>query len=90
MKPAPVHYNGLFFVNGYPKHDTSHGTVAIPMVLGFKGRIAPHFILGLEAGARYSFFADDLDGSGPTNKGLASLKFGNINSTDWYVFTDSP
>jgi hypothetical protein len=42
----------------------------------------------MEIGARYTF-TDNLDGSNP-DTGLAnneSLKFGNINSDDWYVFT---
>jgi hypothetical protein len=42
--------------------------------------------LGLEVGARYTF-ADDLDGSNPTNKSISQLKFGNLNSNDWYMFT---
>lgn len=81
-----LHYNGLFFVAGYPKYDNAHDAIAIPIVLGLKGRIMPHMILGFEAGARFAF-QDDLDGSNPTNKNLAALKFGNINSNDWYVFT---
>lgn len=81
-----MHYNGLFFVSGYPKYDNTHDGIAIPMVLGFKGRVMPHMILGFEAGARYTF-RDDLDGSNPTNKNLVLQKFGNINSNDWYVFT---
>lgn len=81
-----VHYNGLFFVGGLPKYDSTHGAVALPMIVGLKGRLFNHLILGFEAGARLAF-NDDLDGSNPTNKNLAALKFGNINSNDWYVFT---
>ncbi|PWA06782.1 type IX secretion system protein PorG [Flavobacterium psychrotolerans] len=79
-------YDGLYFVNGKAEIDETHGTLAIPMILGIKTRLAGHLILGLEAGARYSF-KDDLDGSNPTNTNLENLKFGNINSKDWYVFT---
>lgn len=64
------------------------GSVAIPMVVGIKSSIAGRFVLGIEIGARYTF-TDNLDGSNP-NGTLAdeeSLKFGNINSDDWYVFT---
>lgn len=64
------------------------GAVAIPMVVGYKAAIGAQMVLGVELGARYTF-TDDLDGSNPV-KGLAkddSLKFGNINSNDWYVFT---
>jgi len=81
-----VQYNGLFFVNDIPKYDSSHGAIGIPMVLGVKGRLMDHLILGFEAGARMAF-QDDLDGSNPTNKSLTLQKFGNTNSNDWYVFT---
>ncbi|MAT89974.1 MAG: hypothetical protein CMC35_04720 [Flavobacteriaceae bacterium] len=66
----------------------SAGTVAIPMVLGFKTSVGTKLVLALEGGARYTF-TDNLDGSNP-NKGLEDaegLKFGNVNSNDWYVFT---
>ena len=66
--------------------DNTRRTLAIPITVGVKGRIFDHLILGFEVGARYTF-KDDLDGSKPTNKDLDDLKFGNINSTDWYVFS---
>jgi hypothetical protein len=56
------------------------------MIVGFKGRLASNLVLGAEIGARLAF-ADDLDGSNPTNKGLKPLAFGNTHSNDWYVFT---
>ena len=79
-------YNGLFYVAGEPKYDTTHNTAAIPMILGVKGRIFDHFVLGIESGARFSF-RDDLDGSNPTNENLSNVRFGNLRSNDWYVFT---
>lgn len=81
-----VQYKELFFVGGYSKIGSSQGAIAIPMVVGVKGRLLDHFILGFEAGARWTL-KDDLDGSGPTDNNLTQLKFGNTNSTDWYVFT---
>lgn len=81
-----VRYDGLYFVNEYPKINEKHGTLAIPMTIGIKTKFISHIILGFEAGARYSF-KDDFDGSNPTNKKLENFKFGNINSNDWYVFT---
>lgn len=81
-----VQYDGLFFSDGKTKFDSNHGTVAIPMILGVKSNITENIILGLEVGARYTF-ADDIDGSNPTNKNLSQLKFGNINNNDWYVFS---
>ncbi len=63
-------------------------SIAVPMVVGYKANISQNAMVGFEIGARYTF-TDDLDGSNPV-KGLAddeSLKFGNTNSDDWYVFT---
>jgi Domain of unknown function (DUF6089) len=79
-------YKGLFFKNGKTTSDADHGTATIPMIVGVKSNLLPKLILGFEVGARYTF-ADDLDGSNPTNKSLSQLKFGNINSNDWYMFT---
>ncbi len=79
-------YDGLFFVGKNPKSDSQHGTIAIPMVVGIKSNITPNLILGAEVGARYSF-ADDIDGSNPTNENLVNQRFGNLLSKDWYVFT---
>lgn len=81
-----LHYEGLYFLNGDPDKDQSYGSIAIPMTIGVKAKVMDHLILGLETGARYTF-RDDLDGSNPTNSKYESLKFGNINSNDWYVFT---
>ncbi|MFT3793479.1 DUF6089 family protein [Flavobacterium sp.] len=79
-------YKGLFYVAGEQRSDSEHGTLAIPMTVGIKTRILPHLVLGVESGARFTF-ADDIDGSNPTNDNLASQRFGNTNSKDWYVFT---
>ena len=79
-------YDGLYFVNGHTELDGSYGTLAIPMILGVKTKLINNLIIGIEAGARYSF-KDDLDGSNPTNEKYENLKFGNTDSNDWYVFT---
>ena len=57
---------------------------AVPMVVGAKLRISQFFILGAEVGARYTF-TDNLDASNP--RGAKGIKFGNLNSDDWYVFS---
>ncbi len=64
------------------------GTVAIPIVLGFKTTVGTKMVLGFEIGARYTF-TDDIDGSDPIKglEDLDELKFGNLNNNDWYVFT---
>lgn len=81
-----VSYQELFIVNGDTKEDYGDGAFAIPMTLGIKSNIMDHLILGVEVGARYSL-TDNLDGSNPKNKNLTTLKFGNTNSNDWYVFS---
>lgn len=81
-----THYEGLFFVNGETTSDSNHGTLSVPMVLGVKSNITKNLILGFEIGPRYTL-ADDIDGSFPKNENLEDLRFGNINSNDWYVFS---
>lgn len=76
----------LYVVNKKYISDGNSGGIAIPIIGGLKMKIADHFVLGVEAGARYTF-SDDIDGSLPKNSSLESLKFGNTNSKDWYVFT---
>jgi len=83
-------YNALFkrnATNTIVEYDNA-ASIAIPMVIGYKMTLGTTMALGFEIGARYTF-TDDLDGSNPV-KGLAdeeTLKFGNTNSDDWYVFT---
>ena len=79
-------YDELFVVNGETKKDFTSSTFAIPMIVGIKTNYFNHIIVGFEVGARYTF-TDNLDGSLPKNKNLEILKFGNINSKDWYVFS---
>ena len=56
------------------------------MTVGVKSNITKHLILGAEIGARYTF-TDNIDGSNPDNENLQTLKFGNINNNDWYLFS---
>lgn len=73
--------------NKITKYDNAI-SFAIPMVVGYKASVGRNAMVGFEIGARYTF-TDNLDGSNPV-KGKAddeSLKFGNVNSNDWYVFT---
>lgn len=95
---TPYLYTGLtyFWYDALSKNDINNviskydsaASMAIPMVVGYKAYLGGNLVLGFEIGARYTF-TDDLDGSNPI-KGLEdneSLKFGNIDSNDWYVFT---
>ncbi len=79
-------YDELFYIAGEQKIDFRGGALAIPMTLGLKATIIDQLILGVEVGARYTM-TDNLDGSNPKNKILAPLRFGDINSNDWYVFS---
>lgn len=79
-------YNNNYFLNGKLVEDGDENGMSIPMVVGLKARISHSFILAGEVGVRYSF-TDNLDGSNPSNDTHSNLKFGNINSNDWYVFT---
>ncbi len=91
-KYSPYVYSGisyfrhdeLYVSSGETLKDSSTGSFAIPMTLGIKSNVSPHFILALEVGARYTL-TDNLDGSNPKDASL--LKFGNINNNDWYVFS---
>ncbi len=81
-----VRYESLYIENGKYKVDATRGTLAIPIIAGLKGRIFENFVIGFEVGARYSF-ADDIDGSDPKNSKYKALKFGNLTSKDWFVFS---
>lgn len=79
-------YDSQYVVTGTTRVDEKNNSLAIPIILGVKTNISPSFVLGLEAGIRYTF-VDDIDGSGPRDNKLDIYKFGNINSNDWYTFT---
>lgn len=81
-----LRYESLYIKDGKYKTDASRGTIAVPMIVGIKGRIFENFVIGFEVGARNSF-ADDIDGSKPKSSKYSNLKFGNLTSKDWYVFS---
>jgi outer membrane protein W len=91
-KVTPYVHSGLNYLRFHdyslvPGQNSSNKVVsslAIPITLGVKSNVFPHFIIGMEVGARYTF-TDNLDGSNPEDKNL--IKFGNINNNDWYVFS---
>jgi len=97
IKTTPYLFTGLTYLNynalalnsnNKIEEYNSHNTLAIPMTVGIKSAITKQFILAFEISARYTF-TDDLDGSNPVRdkEEYESLKFGNVNSNDWYVFT---
>lgn len=77
-------YDNLYIESGETKKNNSKNTIAIPITLGVKTNISRSFLIGAEAGARYSF-TDNIDGSNPSDNNLP--KFGNLNNNDWYIFT---
>jgi hypothetical protein len=97
IKTTPYLFTGLSYFNydalalnsdSVIEEYNSHSSLAIPMIFGVKSAITKQLILAIEIGARYTF-TDDLDGSNPVKEkeSIESLKFGNINSNDWYVFS---
>ncbi|MDN3674803.1 DUF6089 family protein [Flavobacterium branchiarum] len=79
-------YDSLYIQSGETEKEKKAGSIAIPMILGVKTNLTTNFVLGLEVGARYTF-SDNLDGSNPDNDNLRSLRFGDLNNNDWYVFS---
>mgnify|MGYP006177029539 CR=1 FL=1 len=79
-------YNEKYILGTRAETDYRDSALAIPMVVGIKTRVLESFILGFEVGARYTF-TDNLDGSNPKNDNFESVRFGNLGSNDWYVFT---
>jgi hypothetical protein len=80
-------YDALFLENNDLVKFGDDNTFAIPMIVGYKMTLGSQFVLGFEVGARYTF-TDGIDGSNPVNDKAEfdNLKFGNINSNDWYMF----
>ncbi len=90
---SPYLHSGVTYFNYSALHSDEsissydiHYAFAIPITVGIKTNISPHFVLGAEVNANYTF-SDNLDGSNPKNTPFSDLAFGNTNSTDWYVFS---
>jgi hypothetical protein len=79
-------YDELYVFNGETIKDKSESSFAIPLNLGIKSNISRYFVLGLEVGARFTF-TDNIDGSNPKNENYKTLRFGNINNNDVYLFS---
>ena len=79
-------YNELYVLNNVTIKDKSKNSFAIPLNLGIKSNISRYFVLGLEVGVRFTF-TDNIDGSNPKNENYKTLRFGNINNNDVYLFS---
>jgi len=95
LKVTPYVFSGInyffhdeLYINtaGDTFKEKTGSSIAIPMIVGVKSNLSRNFIIGLEVGARYTF-TDNLDGSHPESATLQQFRFGNINNTDWYVFS---
>lgn len=78
------------YVNDEEEIDRKKNKVglAIPMIIGAKGKLTRNLVLAFEIGARMTFY-DNLDGSNPKEFGGSEnyISFGNKNTKDWYMFT---
>jgi hypothetical protein len=79
-------YDELYIDAGETFKEKNENSFAIPLNLGIKSNINPYIVLGLEIGARFTF-TDNLDGSNPKNEDFKTLRFGNINNNDVYLFS---
>lgn len=94
-KTTPYVYSGLNYItyDGLYKNEdnklvkgSDRGSLAIPMAVGIKSRIASRLVLALEVKFNYTF-TDDIDGSAPKPGKQEHNTFGNLNSNDWYTLT---
>ncbi|MFH6995613.1 DUF6089 family protein [Flavobacterium sp. FlaQc-48] len=95
-KVTPYIYSGLnyflydqlyrFKTSPNVTYSKNSSSFAIPIILGIKSNVTPHFVIGAEVGARYTF-TDDIDSSNPNTKNTNIFQFGNLNNNDWYIFS---
>lgn len=79
-------YKEQYFLNNNLNFDSNNWSYSIPIILGIKTKLTRSLVLGGEVGVRYAL-TNNLDGSDPKNTNYSNLRFGNLNSNDWYVFT---
>ncbi|MDE0472324.1 MAG: DUF6089 family protein [Ekhidna sp.] len=60
--------------------------LVLPMGIGFKYLIQKKYTIGIEAGARKTFF-DYLDGISDGDQTIKDYQYGNPKDDDWYFFT---
>jgi hypothetical protein len=84
-------YSGQIRMSNGNDINYNGATLAIPMMLGVKYKIAENFLISVETGASY-YFSDNLDGThhvyanAGINKGVL-IPSTNTNSNDWHTFT---
>ncbi|MEQ6168201.1 MULTISPECIES: DUF6089 family protein [unclassified Ekhidna] len=91
---SPVNYSpyifggiGFFNFNDAPENeDVGSIQPVLPMGIGFKYLFQKKYTLGIEAGARKTFF-DYLDGISDSDQTIKDYQYGNPKDDDWYFFT---
>lgn len=84
LEVAAFNYKTVNRTTSHKKYDYKNKTsYAIPFGIGYKTRVTNNFLVALELRGRYTF-VDDLDYN---HDEIASLKFGNPKSNDWYMFS---
>lgn len=86
---SPYIFGGVGFMNfnDAPKNE-GVGKIqpVLPVGVGFKYLIQKKYTIGLEAGARKTFF-DYLDGISDADQAIKDYQYGNPKDDDWYFFT---
>lgn len=94
---SPYIYSGISLLN-HPNfffqsnrtlrsENTRSNAFGIPISLGLKLTLNEYLLFGVEIAARYTF-SDEIDGSIPdTEELIETVRFGNINNNDWYIFS---
>lgn len=89
-KWSPYAFLGIGFVklnNTEPAYeDYNRLQFVLPMGGGTKYILTKRLTLGLEAGARKTFF-DNLDGLSDGDPTIKNYQYGNPNDNDWYFYT---
>lgn len=78
---------GVFFMSGQQNKPEEYSNVqpVLPFGVGFKYILNPKWYLGLEGGARKTFF-DYLDNVSEGNASIKNYQFGSINDNDMYYY----
>lgn len=84
-------FEAAVFTSLTPQREISTGnykyqyqySFAIPFGIGYKTKLVNEFSIALELRGRYTF-TDTIDYN---HKDIESLRFGNFNNNDWYMFT---
>jgi len=78
---------GIFAMSGHQNKPEEYSNVqpALPFGLGFKYILNPKWYIGIEGGARKTFF-DYLDNVSDGNPSIKNYQYGNTNDTDLYYY----